>query len=552
MPWEDFYQTENTNALYNDAGSLIPQSQFSTPSPWEYAQNQNTGFIYSPQQLGWDDATAQRFSQAGITQLPGWFNRDTVYSGAFRLGGRDPVQNYIDLYTTPYDQATSQWDASKKAYQRLFTDSGADTASDAAREAYLREAFGTMNNAKDSWWDRNHGMVMSLGTMASLIGGGYLSGAMGAVEGAGAGLGTGLEATGYGAAEAGAGAGAASGNALTGSLSGINAGEYGLSNAAPVAAETAGGSGIADAIAAGGAAGADVGMGSGTSWLTQLGLPASYGGGLGGAAEYGLSALGAGAGGGGGMGIWDTVSGLFGGGGQNSNSLTSGAGLAQIISSLIGAGGSYMGGQATKDAADKSADILWQMYNQSRQDTSGQRALFDQIAPQLKQQATNPNYPAIPTLQNKVNTDYQNDPIYQQQKEEILRTLNRRMASSGQFNSSSADDAIMRNLSSLMQDSYSRNLDELNRTNQNALQTYGLGYDQNNNLYGRSLDLAKIGAGAAGAAGQNALSTGNALSNNQLYSGQNQANMWGGMAGSAMGGINNYLLYSLLNNRRTS
>ncbi len=44
---------------------------------------------------------------------------------------------------------------------------------------------------------------------------------------------------------------------------------------------------IGAAIAAGGAAGADVGMGAGTSWLTGLGLPATYGNDIGALFGYG-------------------------------------------------------------------------------------------------------------------------------------------------------------------------------------------------------------------------------------------------------------------------
>lgn len=539
------------NALYGGEG--MGSVSYSNPVAADTAQQQqyidsvlsgirgaNTGFVYSPQQLGWDANQAARLQAAGITALPGWFNHNSVYSNAFHMGGADPIQQFIDLHNTPIDQAAGQYRASGEIYDYL-TKTGLPADDPAFKEAYLRESFGKLNNAQDTWWDRNGYNAVMSGLSIAVPAAFAIAGpaAAGAEAGAGgAGLGTGFEAVGYPGATA---AGTTGGNALTGA--GLIGGEYGFSNAAPVAAETVGGSGIADSIAAGTAAGADVGMGSGTSWLTSLGLPASYGSGAAGLGEYGLSV----AGGGGGMGLWDSVSSLFGGEGGG-NALT-GSGLSQIISALIGAGGSYMGGQATQEASDDATKALLQMYYQSRADTAGQRALFDQIAPQLTQQATNPNFPTIPTLQNQVNVDYENDPIYQQQKNEIMTTLNRRMASQGRFNSSAADDSILRNLSPLMQDSYSRNLDTLNRTNQNALQTYGLGYDQGNNLYGRSLDLAKIGAGAASSAGQNALSTGNALAGVNMNNGQNQATMWGGMAGSAMGGINNYMLYNLLNKR---
>jgi hypothetical protein len=118
----------------------------------------------------------------------------------------------------------------------------------------------------------------------------------------------------------------------------------------------------------------------------------------------------------------------------------------------------------------------------------------------------------------------------------------------------------------------------MNRENQNALTTYGLGYQQQGDIYGRNssrlmdlynmqsnmgdrqygrvLDMAKIGSGAAQTAGQNAMATGqgvastymnqgNTLANLANQQGQNSANMIGGMAGAGMGAANNYMLYNM-------
>lgn len=248
-------------------------------SMWDYAKAQNTGFNYTPQQLGWDDTTAQRFGQAGISQLPGWFNKDLIMSDQFHLGSHDPIQNYIDFYTTPMDQAVGQWDAAKNANQFLLSSGG--TADDPAfKEAYLRQAFGNLNNAKDSWWDRNKGWVIGAGGVASIAAGG-LAAELGL-------LGEGAIAGG----EAGA-AGAGAGGGLSGLEIGADLG-YSASQLAPggMAGGIAGGSASAgswlgDAIATGTAAGADVGMGAGTSWLTDLGLPASYGNDLGALISWG-------------------------------------------------------------------------------------------------------------------------------------------------------------------------------------------------------------------------------------------------------------------------
>jgi hypothetical protein len=187
--------------------------------------------------------------------------------------------------------------------------------------------------------------------------------------------------------------------------------------------------------------------------------------------------------------------------------------------------------------------------------------------------------PGIPGLQSQVNIDLENDPIYKLQAEEMTKQLNRRYGAQGRFASSGAEDAMSRNLLPFMQDSYSRNLDTMNRENQNALTTYGLGYQQQGDTYGRNssrlmdlynmqsnmgdrqygrvLDMAKIGSGAAQTAGQNAMATGqgiastymnqgNTLANLANQQGQNSANMIGGMAGAGMGAANNYMLYNMM------
>jgi hypothetical protein len=271
----------------------VPPAEPTGPNRATYdaAVGQNTGFIHDPGQLGWDETATKRFSDAGINKLPTWFNKDTIYSDAFRLGGRDPVQNYIDLHNTPIDQAAGQWNAASRASQSLFGSTGVDpnAEGDPAKEAYLRTAFGQMNNAKDSWWDRNKGWAipgMGFATIASMgalapvtagaTAGAEVAGGMTAAEASAL---AGESAAGYGAGgAAGLGAAGAGGGGLGTIEAGAMLGESGAGY---------GGSGIAEAIAGGQAAGADVGMGAGTSWLTDLGLPASYGNDLGALLSYG-------------------------------------------------------------------------------------------------------------------------------------------------------------------------------------------------------------------------------------------------------------------------
>jgi hypothetical protein len=101
-----------------------------------------------------------------------------------------------------------------------------------------------------------------------------------------------------------------------------------------------------------------------------------------------------------------------------------------------------------------------------------------------------------------------------------------------------------------MSDSYNRSAADVTRTNENLLKTYGLNYGQNTDAYSRLLDMLKVGSGAASSAGQYAANTGNALSNVYTGAGQNEATMYGGMAGSAMGALNNYQLMQLLSSMK--
>jgi len=332
--------------------------------------------------------------------------------------------------------------------------------------------------------------------------------------------------------------------------------------------------------------------------------------------------------------------------------------IPALIAGAAALGGAFLGGKSSKDAAktsanattyaaDRAADVQWDMYDQSRKDTAPQRQLFNESLPYLRnlafgqqpaQRATarmmpvgqgrvgggmfntigglrdmvsntvsanmqpnaaipmtqNPEgqyiqqlgqmnssagMPRMPSLRSNVNIDMENDPIFQAQREEMLKQLNRRYASTGQYASSDADNAVVRNMLPFMQDAYSRNIDTLNRENQNALTSYGLGYQRQGDIYGRDtsrlmdlynlqsnmgdrqygrvLDMAKIGAGAAQTAGQNAMATGqgiastyqnqgNTLANIASVNGQNQANMWGGLGAAGMGMANNYMLQNMM------
>jgi hypothetical protein len=142
----------------------------------DYELSQNTGILYTPGQLGWDDSAARRLSEAGIDKLPGWFSQKAVYGGGFHLGGHDPIQNYIDLYTTPYEQAAGQWKASKKALQYLGAKTDASVMDEEGfKEAYVRRGFSYLNNPQEGWWERNKGWVQGLGAVGGVVAGGLIS-----------------------------------------------------------------------------------------------------------------------------------------------------------------------------------------------------------------------------------------------------------------------------------------------------------------------------------------------------------------------------------------
>ena len=274
-------------------------------------------------------------------------------------------------------------------------------------------------------------------------------------------------------------------------------------------------------------------------------------------------------------------------------------GWTDWIGPAIGAGagilGSVLGGNAQADAygqaagasnyaADRAYQAQMEALGIMRADTAPLRNLLPSALSGLTGQAgaspTERGYMnqygqiPLPQLQSNVNMDFGADPIFQAQMDEMTKQLNRRFASQGRAYSSGADDAMTRNALPFMESAYGRGVDTLNRQNTNALTNYQLGTNRAQTLYGmegalgdqrwgRNLDLAKLGAGAAAAAGQGAQTTGNALSSifqNQgnnlagIYAGrgQNTAQMYGNMAGSIQGGYNNYLLGQYLTPQASS
>jgi len=203
-----------------------------------------------------------------------------------------------------------------------------------------------------------------------------------------------------------------------------------------------------------------------------------------------------------------------------------------VISGIYGAKKQAKSAEKAADAQVESTKISTQamlkMYNQSREDTAGQRSMFNRAGPMWNKMFRE-------GMQPNIDLDLENDKIFQATRDESMKALNRRAASTGKFTSSDADNAITRNMSALLSDSYNRQLTE------------------NQIGYNRLLDATKIGSGAAQSAGNNAMVTGqgiaqnnlmagNAMAQNYLAQGQAQANAANSVS---KGATDAYMMYLL-------
>lgn len=471
-------------SLINGSGDVGQAATYS-PQP---AQSFYHKFTYDPKltdpykgiginALGWKPDIVNQLSGYGISEIPAWMQvygdpKRKRYETSDLAAGINRALN-ID----PYEWLNTAGKRSKAMHNVGLTERNGklvyglnqpvewnDEYKAAAQQAYLNRLT-----------RENHG-GFGLAEMAGL---GIVLAPIAAATGA------------YAMAPAGAGVAAAEGGAGAGALGGLELGaDLGAGAGGAFGGISGGGAGGLGAGGLGGLElGADVGMGSGTNLFTSLGAPASYS--VPGQAGYlGSNALSGG-------GMFDSIGGIL------------NSGWGNVIQGGLGALGSYLGGQEMSDAADKSADVLWRMYNQNRSDMSPLLGLLGTYAPQFADVAS------------KGGADYTNDPIYQADKAEMIRTLNRGQSSKGSLRSSDTDNAMTRNLSTLMNNAYQRK-------------------------YGGLLDLLKLGSGAASSAGSYGANTGNALATVYGNAGNNQANTIGGMFGSGMGALNNYQLYNLL------
>jgi hypothetical protein len=290
-------ESELTGPLSQAIDPAIQQAQQLADAKALFAkQATDNAFNYTPEQLGWSPEEAARFISAGYTQLPGMMNKASIYGPGVSLGNDDPIQSFIDFGNKP-----TYFDGkSGKVLSNMSTAGMGDinnwTPDD--QKAYQLSMLQRKWEPNEGWYAANKGLVNSLGifgtALASMAGAAALGPALGAVGtgvevGTGAGAGAGLSGLelgadlGYSAAQL-----APGGLGGTGALAaGAGAAELGTPGGLGAGAGYMSPDLIGEAIAGGQAAGADVGMGAGTSWLTDLGLPASYGNDLGALLSYG-------------------------------------------------------------------------------------------------------------------------------------------------------------------------------------------------------------------------------------------------------------------------
>jgi hypothetical protein len=206
--------------------------------------------------------------------------------------------------------------------------------------------------------------------------------------------------------------------------------------------------------------------------------------------------------------------------------------LSGVLSSNSSKSSANKAADATKEAADASARVQWDMYNQQRQDfmpfhDAGVNALST-----LKN--TNLELPD----EFSFNLD-PNDKIYKWKQDQAAESVNRAMAARGLWDSRAA-------VNTLADTSMAITADEADAQRNRALQEYGLDYsratDLYNSKYNNALNLANIGSGAAGQMTQAGSNTANALAN--IYQAQGES---AGNAALARGYADSSLYQSLGN-----
>ena len=185
-------------------------------------------------------------------------------------------------------------------------------------------------------------------------------------------------------------------------------------------------------------------------------------------------------------------------------------GTAILAAGALGAGavayGSSQSAKATSKAAGKGASAEIEMFNEQMR---------------LMEPYREAGYAALPKLQEMA-FDYTGSPLYKWQLEEGTRALNRQLAARGLYNSGAGLETHRRFLSEL-------------------------GAQESNKMYGRTMDIANLGMGAAGAVAAAAGGLGSSLANIYMIGGAQQAatrtGMYQGLSNQLMGSLGTYLNY---------
>lgn len=207
--------------------------------------------------------------------------------------------------------------------------------------------------------------------------------------------------------------------------------------------------------------------------------------------------------------------------------------MSWVAAGVTAAGlvGAYMGSEASRKAsnaqagaADRAAELQWQMYQQQRQDASPWRNAAIPALDQLRELVGN-----RPSLNPQ---DVMNDPGYQFALEQGNRNVTNNMATRGGMYSGAMLRALQKYGQGTATQFYDQafNRQQATRNNQwgELAQLAGIGQTANQ-------QIGQAGQNAANAAGQFGIGAADANAANRI----NQANIWGSAANTAVSAFGN-------------
>jgi len=228
--------------------------------------------------------------------------------------------------------------------------------------------------------------------------------------------------------------------------------------------------------------------------------------------------------------------------------------LGKIVSGglgLLGLGTSLLSGEVQRKSASQASDAAalatkygvdaqTEMFNKSIEQFKPFYEAGKRGVNKLEQAKTGAQAPILPSTEIPFVFD-PNDKMYKIQQEEGERSINRALAARGMYNSRPGINALADFNRKLIAEEtgrqYGRAVDKYGRDYTSAIDKFNIENKIAGQEYGKYLDLAKIGTGAAGSMGQSALQTGQGVASqyqslgntqaNALYrGGQAQAGMW--------------------------